>query len=58
MDNPIVEKQRQQNKPIGVSFDNYAILNQMRRQKPGLKEFESFNDVITRLLSGVRKNDP
>lgn len=37
------------NRPIGISPGNYVILNDMRKELPG-KKFESFNDVITRLL--------
>lgn len=41
------------NKVIGISPENWDVLNTMRRQKLGRKEFESFNDVITRLLHTV-----
>lgn len=37
------------NRPIGISPENYTILHNMRKELPG-KKFESFNDVITRLL--------
>lgn len=37
------------NKVIGVTPEIYSVLHNMRRELPG-KKFESFNDVITRLL--------
>lgn len=42
-------------KPIGISQDNWDVLNSMRQQKKGRKEFESFNDVISRLLGNDKK---
>jgi predicted CopG family antitoxin len=44
------------NRPIGVSPENYVVLHEMRKELPG-KKFESFNDVITRLLPKKVKPD-
>lgn len=42
---------------IAVSDENYNVLESMRKQKPGKKAFESFNDVISRVLAGEKKNE-
>lgn len=37
-------------KPVMLSDENYSRLFKMRRKK-GEKSYESFNDVITRILT-------
>ena len=44
------------NRPVGVSPANWKQLDDMRRKIPGKKEFESLNDVITRLLAERKKD--
>lgn len=44
-------------KSVSISDENYLLLDSLKQKIPDRNEFETFNDVITRLLKGMKCNE-